>query len=169
MKELSISTIYTLEQLQTLLGSLTSSEYNEKLEILNGNTIGKHYRHIIELFQSLFGGIDKKLINYDHRPRSVDLETNIAFCMDQISMIKDQISALKDRDFTLSLSSEISEELKIKTSYNRELLYNLEHTIHHMAIIGIVVRQSLKHLQLDSNFGVAFSTIKYQQQLACAQ
>jgi hypothetical protein len=54
------------------------------------------------------------------------------------------------------------------TSYNRELVYNLEHAIHHMAIMKIAVDNAFPQVQMPENFGVAYSTIRYQQQ-QCAQ
>ena len=58
------------------------------------------------------------------------------------------------------------EELRIDSNYFRELLYNLEHCIHHQALIKVAVLQ-LEHLQIDADFGVARSTIEYRKQ--CAQ
>ena len=58
------------------------------------------------------------------------------------------------------------EELNIESNYFRELLYNLEHCIHHQALIKVAVLQ-LEHLQIDQDFGVARSTIEYRKQ--CAQ
>ena len=58
------------------------------------------------------------------------------------------------------------EELLIETNYNRELLYNLEHCIHHQALIKVALLQS-ESITVDANFGVARSTIEYRNQ--CAQ
>jgi RNA-binding protein YhbY len=58
------------------------------------------------------------------------------------------------------------EELLIDTNYNRELLYNLEHCIHHQALIKVAVLQN-DAITIDANFGVARSTIEYRKQ--CAQ
>ena len=55
---------------------------------------------------------------------------------------------------------------KISTNYFREIAYNLEHTIHHMALIRVGLRE-LGDIPVDDSYGVASSTIKYRQQ--CAQ
>jgi hypothetical protein len=44
----------------------------------------------------------------------------------------------------------------------RELLYNLEHAIHHMALIQVAVRQAFPALTLPAHFGVAYSTVQHQ-------
>ena len=54
----------------------------------------------------------------------------------------------------------------VKTNYFRELLYNLEHSIHHQALIKVAVLKN-KNIQLCPEFGIAKSTIEYRTQ--CAQ
>ena len=58
------------------------------------------------------------------------------------------------------------ESVNIESNYTRELLYNLEHCVHHQALIKVAILQ-WNHLQIDENFGVARSTIEYRKQ--CAQ
>ena len=56
--------------------------------------------------------------------------------------------------------------IKIDSNYYRELLYNLEHCIHHQALIKVAVLKN-ENLKVDANFGVARSTIEYRKQ--CVQ
>jgi hypothetical protein len=56
--------------------------------------------------------------------------------------------------------------VSIPTNYYREVAYNLEHTIHHMALIRVGVNE-VSSIVLPDQFGVAYSTIKYKEQ--CAQ
>jgi hypothetical protein len=58
------------------------------------------------------------------------------------------------------------EPIIISTNYFREVAYNIEHTIHHMALIRVGINETTNIL-LPENFGVASSTIKYRKQ--CAQ
>ena len=55
------------------------------------------------------------------------------------------------------------DSVKIKSSLERELAYNIEHAIHHMAIIKIAVQTVFPKVKLADNFGVAFSTVRYQK------
>jgi hypothetical protein len=56
----------------------------------------------------------------------------------------------------------------VETSAGRELVYNIEHAIHHIAMIKIAVINLLPHIKLPDNFGVAYSTIFYREK-ECAQ
>jgi hypothetical protein len=56
-----------------------------------------------------------------------------------------------------------NEEVRIESNYFRELLYNLEHCIHHQALIKVAVLQS-ETIFVNENFGVARSTIEYRKQ-----
>ena len=59
-----------------------------------------------------------------------------------------------------------STENLIETNYYRELMYNIEHCIHHQAIIKIALLNFGK-TEIAENLGVAKSTIEYKKQ--CAQ
>ena len=50
---------------------------------------------------------------------------------------------------------------KVSTTYFREIVYNTEHTIHHLALIKVALLEM--NLQLvDENFGMAYSTLKFK-------
>jgi hypothetical protein len=51
------------------------------------------------------------------------------------------------------------------TNYYREMAYNLEHTIHHMALIRTGIND-VSRISVPENFGVAISTMKYRKQCA---
>jgi hypothetical protein len=103
-------------------------------------------------------------VNYDKRNRDYRIQTDTQFALQCITDIKNQ---LEKENKTVVLQQIVDgEELRIESNYFRELLYNLEHCIHHQALIKVAVLQ-LEHLQIDDNFGVARSTIEYRKQ--CAQ
>jgi hypothetical protein len=53
----------------------------------------------------------------------------------------------------------------IASSLARELVYLIEHTIHHLAIIKIGLNQGYPHLVLPVNLGVAPSTLLYRDKI----
>jgi GTPase Era involved in 16S rRNA processing len=153
-------------QLKELLLALTNQEYFQPITVLSGASIGQHTRHIIELFQELNNGYETGMVNYEERKRDFAIESNREIAIEKF----DEIGAtLSKKDKNLQLISEYSDStpIAVATNYYRELVYNLEHTVHHMALIrvGVLTQTSI---ELPASFGVASSTIKHRKK-QCAQ
>lgn len=154
----------SLNELITLLSQLTNAEYSGACAVLSNSSIGEHTRHIIEMFQCLQNNYDSQLVNYDKRERNHQIQSDTEFAISQIRNVQENIDK-EDRKMFLQQIID-GDEFKIETNYYRELLYNLEHCIHHQALIKVGVNQTC-NVVLSENFGVARSTIEYRQQ--CAQ
>ena len=154
----------TLKELELLLNQLSNEDFTMPCKGLSNSTIGEHTRHIIEMFQCLENQYDNGVVNYDKRNRDYRIQSDTHFALKSIADIKKQLE--KDNKKLLLEQIVDEEELHIESNYFRELLYNLEHCIHHQALIKVAVLQ-LEHLQIDAHFGVAPSTIEYRKQ--CAQ
>ena len=157
---LTTEAVLTLKRLLNVLKDLNFDEYTEKLALLSNSSIGEHTRHIIELFQVLLNGYPSGAINYDDRKRDIRIQTNIDVAMEVINAIITSIN-LPNKDLVLNTSNHSSHP--ILTNYDRELMYNIEHCIHHQAIIRIGLCILEKNTG-DEAFGVASSTLLYRQQ-----
>ena len=154
----------SLDKLVSLLIQLPDSEYAKPCVSLSNSTIGEHTRHIVEMFQCLENNYDSGIVNYDKRSRNQLIQTNTDFAISQIKMVQ---NSLEKENKKLELQQIIDkEELRIESNYFRELLYNLEHCIHHQALIKVAILQ-MDSIEIDASFGVARSTIEYRNQ--CAQ
>lgn len=155
------------EQLCHSVESLTDEQYCFPSAVLSQATVGQHLRHIIEFFQELNKGYETGLVNYDRRIRDHRIETDRFFAIQKLREIIDGLPR-PDKDLTLtaSLTQEDISQLNFKTNYNRELLYNLEHTVHHMAFIRTGI-EAVSVIQLPIQFGIAESTL--QSRKTCAQ
>jgi polyribonucleotide nucleotidyltransferase len=154
----------SLNELIDLLSQLSDSEYANPCTELSNASIGEHTRHIIEMFLCLENQYQSGIVNYDKRERNIQIQTNTEFAIKSIEKIK---TYLDKSDKKIELQQIIDgEEIRIDSNYFRELLYNLEHCIHHQALIKVAI---LKYdsLTINANFGVARSTIEYRNQ--CAQ
>ena len=65
-------------------------------------------------------------------------------------------------------SLEDGREFSIKSSIARELLYTLDYSIHHMAIIKIGTQTCFPEFITPETFGLAPSTIRFKKE-KCAQ
>lgn len=146
-----------LNQLAGLLKTITPEQYCYKSKFLSNASIGSHTRHIIELLQCLINGYETELIDYINRERNLQIETNVELALYLIEVLKMQ-SDLSDKIVYI-----VSEDATtVYSSYSRELVYNIEHIIHHLALIKV----SLIELGLDivnENFGMAYATIEYKK------
>jgi hypothetical protein len=154
-------------QLSETLNQLSNEEYVQPSQILLNATIGQHVRHIIELFQCLEKGYSEGIVNYEKRKRDYQIETNKELAA---SLLKEIYHNIERSNKEIILEAEdycdSMQIVSIPSNYYRELAYNLEHTIHHMALIRVGIHE-VSSVELPDEFGVAYSTVKYRQQ--CAQ
>ena len=114
----------------------------------------------------LFQGIPTQTVNYDERKRDLLIETDRKHAIKILSHLSDQLKQISS-SFALQLFSDETEakEKPFVTSVDRELLYCLDHAIHHQALIKI----GLKELQIadlvGDHFGVAYSTLRHRASL----
>lgn len=147
-----------------LLRQLTNDEFAQKNPELSNATIGEHVRHIIELFGCLLENYDYGLINYDDRKRDLLLQTDKNKA---ITILEKYLLELDKPNKELSLAYNCFSTIELlQTNYFRELIYNLEHSIHHQALIKVALH-NLPHIKIPNSFGVASSTLEYRKQ--CAQ
>jgi len=154
-------------QLSETLNQLSNEEYMQPSKILLSATIGQHVRHIIELFQCLEKGYDEGIVNYEKRKRDYQIETNKELATSLLKAVYQNVER-PNKEIVLEAEGycDTMEVASIPSNYYRELAYNLEHTIHHMALIRVGVNE-VSSIELPDEFGVAYSTIKYRKQ--CAQ
>ena len=157
-----------LDQLEDVLGKLNNNELTIPVKALSGSSIGQHFRHSMEFIHCLMNGYDQGEVNYDLRERSVELETDIQFIIERIRAAKQFISSCdikKNLKLDINYDPESDTVISIQSNLERELAYNIEHIIHHMALVKIGIKETCPHIELPAGFGIAISTIKYQNSL----
>ncbi len=155
------------EQLYEVLEQVTPEQYKAPSRTLSKATIGQHVRHIIELFQCLHQGYGSGRINYENRKRDLLIETDPRLAVSLLQQIANSLH-MPDKTLLLEVSyqTDTEESIVIQSNYLRELVYNLEHTVHHMALIRVGIEE-LTPISLSVGFGVATSTMKYRK--SCVQ
>ena len=146
-----------------LLQQLTNEELTLPFPELSKATIGEHMRHIIELLGALLDHYDNGYINYDKRKRDIILQSDTK---EAIKILEKYCSELDKPNKSLYLKHNcFSDSETLETNYFRELLYNLEHSIHHQALIKVALYK-LSHIKITDSFGLAPSTLEYRKQFA---
>lgn len=147
-----------------MLVQLSDEDYAKSIPNLSGASVGQHLRHIIELFQCLLGSYEEGILNYDNRERNRLIENSSNHALKALDAI---ITEYDKENKTLIIQQMVDGcPVIIETNYYRELLYNLEHCIHHQALIKVALFE-IGNVSVNENFGVAQSTIEYRKQ--CVQ
>jgi uncharacterized damage-inducible protein DinB len=164
---LKIVSTSILDQLAGVVAQLSDEEYARPLPVLSGNTIGRHVRHVLEFYELLVESTRTQRLDYDRRQRDPRLEMDTEEVLRRIALLNQAVQQL-DLPRSLSLTANLSEGgtgcLAIPTTVARELLYNTEHAIHHMALIQVALRNTFPGIVLPPHFGVAASTVRHQSQ-----
>lgn len=149
-----------LKSLCSMLHMLSDKQYNQKNALLGNASIGGHTRHIIELLKCATNGYDSGIVDYLNRERNLLIETDRALATQELNSLNDQIIK-SDKEMKLAIENEAGKTSDfVSTTFYREIVYNTEHAIHHLALI----RVALRVMELDivpDDFGMAYSTIKY--------
>ncbi len=155
-----------LDQLSTVITQINEQDFVKPVATLNQATVGQHIRHTLEFFTCLLNGHITDVVNYDKRDHDKSIEQNKAQALATLSNISHFIDKIENNNsFKLEVDYGIDTDLNcvIETNFNRELAYNIEHAVHHMAIIKIGVQAVCPYVEIPANFGVANSTVKYKK------
>ncbi|MEQ8362228.1 MAG: hypothetical protein RH948_05110 [Cyclobacteriaceae bacterium] len=155
-----------LSQLAAVVEQIEEKDFSLPCPSLGNASIGQHLRHTLEFFLCLESGCNDGMVNYDKRSHDKIMESDKFIALSTINRIKDFI-AEKVEDFTFTLEvgyeRESEDSIKMQTNYFRELTYNIEHAVHHMAIMKIGIREIASYISLPPDFGIAASTIRYKE------
>lgn len=166
---LSKAAINILNQLAELVKQIQETDFSKPSDTLSKSTIGQHIRHTLEFFICFENGFKRGVVNYDQRPHDKLIETDKFIALSAINQVIEFIGTLKEEK---ALKLEVGYDLtgtdfvKVDSNSTRELVYNIEHAVHHMAIIKIGIREIAPYVRLDYDFGIAASTIRYKEDRA---
>ncbi|MEM1136390.1 MAG: DinB family protein [Bacteroidota bacterium] len=159
------ASLHILKQLSALIKVLNDQQFTASSKLLTGSSIGKHIRHIIEFYDILIHSYYTGNVDYDAREHDGLLEKERLRALFKVEEIKAGLDKITE-DFPLQMHASFStndmEKSIINSSVKRELAFNLEHAIHHMAIVKMVILSIYPEVVLPKNFGVAYSTIRYE-------
>jgi uncharacterized damage-inducible protein DinB len=161
-----------LREVYRLLVKIPEDVYTHKSRILSGSSIGGHIRHILEFYQCLLQTPAHGVVNYDLRKRDLAMETSLEVALHAIERLLSQLEQCDAEAYVLLCGAYTSDEAQthmVESSMARELVYNLEHTIHHQALIRAALIEQRYEYLISDTFGLAPSTQKNRSQCAQSQ
>lgn len=156
----------TFLQLSNIIKQLGDKDFSEKLEVLNYSSIGQHVRHVLEFYICLAQGLKVGKVDYDNRSRDLSIENDPKYAMMILEELRLVFCCDEIEDTVLINTIDFNDVIiNAKSSVRRELIYLIEHSIHHYAIIDIALRSHFRYVEIPQNFGVAYSTSKHKKSL----
>ncbi len=153
-----------LRQGESLLDRLTDAQYSMPCR-KGWQPVGAQYRHILEHYQSFLAGLPAGRIDYDARPRDARLEVS-RFAAKEVTLRHFAgLGALDGAgDWELLVRMDCGDKVGTQwrlSSVGRELQFLCSHTVHHFALIALLLDDA--EVELGAEFGVAPSTLAYQR------
>lgn len=154
-----------LEQVAELLRVIPAGDYASRDGA--NDAIGAHVRHLLEHYESLLRSTG--FTDYDQRNRDREVERDTALALRRIADIRDALRAVvpPGQDTRMSVTYNCERggrvtHLPLDSSLERELLFLVSHTVHHMALIAVLAR--MRGITVPESFGVAPSTLRHHRE-----
>jgi len=154
-----------LRQGQRLILGLSDEEFTHTHAPVHRSSLGDHLRHVIEHYQRFLIGRPERSIDYDARLRDVRISSDRNFASSVIEQVIEGLNELPDSDESLSIKMAVSsdggrEAGLTSSTLNRELQYLQAHTIHHYALIAMILK--MQDVVVPAEFGIAPSTLQHE-------
>lgn len=150
-----------LGQLEWLVATLDAETYRSRLASGVSGSIGEHVRHCLDHVSALVAASPSSTLTYDSRERGTAVETDLNTAVQRIAECRRALHGWPSRslDEPIRVSSVIAASGESVTGWStlgRELAFVLSHTIHHQALIALLL--SAVGRGVPDRFGYAPST-----------
>ncbi len=148
-----------------LLESISNEQYSDTSIAPYNSSIGGHMRHILDVFDCIFEGLNSGQVDLTARKRNELAETNTTIGIAYFNEVIDKLQNLKNADFNQLV--QVSDDLgtgMVTVNYTlaSALIQAHSHAIHHFASIGYIISQLGIELP-DADFGYNPTTPKNQE------
>ena len=150
-----------------LLNNITDLQYSDESVKPYYSSIGRHMRHILDVFDCIFCGLENGEIDLTARKRNELAEQKIAFGLAYFDEILEKVNEIESLDLNSIVS--VTDDLglgKVTASYtlNSILIQAHSHAIHHFASIGYIIAELGIELP-DADFGYNPTTPKLERRI----
>lgn len=164
MSRLHEAAVESLQQVRSIIVAVAKAS-GPSGNLYAASGIGPHVRHVADHFRALQAGMKSGTVNYDVRRRESALERRSDLARLEIESIISWLQTAIASEIPLSVESEIScsrtERVQFQSNTSRELLYLINHTVHHAAYASLLVRRH--GVLADSDVGCAPATASYRR------
>lgn len=149
------SFLYTLQKAKILLSEIDDESYccNEVGPYYS--SVGSHLRHVLDFYNCIFNGFDRKYVNLTARERDQKVENNCSEALVCIDSISEKLKTLRFVDLNTLIKVEDNlgkGSITLQYTLGALLAQANAHTIHHYAIIGYILDQLGIEIK-DAEFG----------------
>jgi uncharacterized damage-inducible protein DinB len=135
---------HLLDELSSAVIALPNEVYRATVEGGVSGTIGEHVRHCLDHVSALLAARAGETLSYDHRQRGTAIEVEPSAALQQILRLKAglerwSVTSLDEPIRVRSVISQNGESVTGWSTFARELAFVVSHTIHHQAIIGLLL------------------------------
>jgi uncharacterized damage-inducible protein DinB len=149
-----------LHQLATLLETTVDADYTWRHPSGVSGTVGAHVRHCLDHVHAILERATDTRLTYDRRQRATRTEQDRAYAIEQLHHAVRALSGTGERvEHHLTLDVQVDRDgttVSVSSSFGRELAFVLQHTIHHQALIALLLAE--RGTALPETFGYAPST-----------
>ncbi len=142
LKQITEPTIANLRQAEVLFTDLKPELYSSKSAAPYYSSIGGHLRHVLDVFQCVFNGLDSKNIDLTARKRGTTVEKDPAEGQKYLNQIISGLEGISDLNpgIAVTLKDDLGMGIvDIPTTLGGGLNQAHSHAIHHFACIGYLL------------------------------
>jgi len=151
-----------LDDLALLLAGLDRDAYVTRTRPGVSGSVGAHVRHVLDHVSAFVAAGSRRLVNYDRRQRGTDIEVNLESALSAICSLQVALGTMAalSADEPVQVVTQFepgAAAVATWSSFGRELAFVINHTIHHHAIVALLLDGD-ERPPLPARFGYAPST-----------
>lgn len=158
------SLIAALCDAMSILRRIRDEDFRLGEESLGLSSIGAHVRHVGDACDRFLDGIERGFIDYDGRARDVRYEFDRIAAIERFESLVARLArfdgAARRGELRVKHDApEGSDHLALFSSVERELMFLASHSVHHFALVAVLLRAKL--IETPPEFGMAVSTLRH--------
>ncbi len=150
-----------LDEIASVVESIDDVTFGTRRSDGVSGSIGAHVRHTIDHVAALVEPLSADVVDYDTRRRGTDVERHRRLAAAELRRLANGLESLTpvDEDRSVELSAVVEhngQRVTARSTVGRELVFVLSHTVHHQAIIALLLADA--GWRTSDRFGLAPST-----------